>query len=123
MQITSKKQRFNYISVTIGTFETHLHAIRIHQFSFRISELYDINFKRCKKVHPKFDCIGCAGATFSGKKMQICRPKVIILGQKCTQEGREPEDAKVDKIKNWPPLKTIRDVRAFLGLWYNAHLD
>ena len=73
-------------------------------------------WEHAQDVHRILHRIGCAGATFSGKKMQICRPKVIILGQKCTQEGREPEDAKVDKIKNWPPLKTIRDVRAFLGL-------
>src|SRR3984957_2910786 len=73
-------------------------------------------WEHAQDVHRILHRIGCAGVTFSGKKMQICRPKVIILGQKCTQEGREPEDAKVDKIKNWPPLKTIRDVRAFLGL-------
>ena len=48
--------------------------------------------------------------------MQVCRPNVIILGQKCTQEGRKPEDTKVDKVRNWPHPRVVKDVRAFLGL-------
>jgi len=48
--------------------------------------------------------------------MQVCKPNVIILGQKCTQEGRESEDAKVAKVKNWPQPRVVKDVRAFLGL-------
>lgn len=60
--------------------------------------------------------IGAAGATFSAKKIQLCRPIVYILGQKCTPEGRLPEDDKVSKIINWPPLKTVKEARGFLGL-------
>ncbi|KAF9802742.1 hypothetical protein IEO21_09832 [Rhodonia placenta] len=41
---------------------------------------------------------------------------IFIVGQKCTPEGRLPEPNKIEKIINWPPLKTIRDVRAFMGL-------
>ena len=57
-----------------------------------------------------------AGATISAKKMQICKPEVIIVAQKCSAEGRRPEDIKVDKVLNWPPLRTVKDVRGFLGL-------
>jgi transposase InsO family protein len=57
-----------------------------------------------------------SGATFSAKKTQICRPKVIIIGQKCTPEGRLPEDDKVAKILNWPILKTTKEARGFMGL-------
>ena len=73
-------------------------------------------WEHAKDVHRILHRIRCSGATFSGKKMQICKPKVIILGHKCTTEGREPEDSKVNKIKDWPPLKTVKDVRSFLGL-------
>jgi hypothetical protein len=38
------------------------------------------------------------------------------VGQKCTPEGRLPEDGKVEKILKWPPLTTPREARAFLGL-------
>lgn len=57
-----------------------------------------------------------SGATFSAKKIQMCKPEVVIIGQKCTPEGRLPEDDKVAKILNWPPLKTPKDARGFLGL-------
>lgn len=57
-----------------------------------------------------------SGATFSAKKTQICRPEVVIIGQKCTPEGRLPEEDKVQKILNWPPLTTIKEARGFLGL-------
>lgn len=60
--------------------------------------------------------VKCAGATFSGSKAQVAQKEVVILGQKCTPEGRLPEDKKVSKILSWPPLKTVKEVRGFLGL-------
>ncbi len=57
-----------------------------------------------------------AGATFAPKKVQMCKQEVVIVGQKCTPEGRCPEDAKVQKILDWPPLKTVKDIQGFLGL-------
>ena len=73
-------------------------------------------WEHANDVHRIMHRVGCSGATFSGKKMQVCRPEVIILGQKCTSDGRLPDTSKVDKIIKWPPLKTVKDVRAFLGL-------
>ena len=57
-----------------------------------------------------------AGGTFSGKKTQIGRKEVVIVGQKCTPEGRSPDDSKVAKVQKWPALKTPKDIRGFLGL-------
>ena len=57
-----------------------------------------------------------AGATFSPTKTQICRPEVLIVGQKCTPEGRLPDDDKVKKITNWPTLTTPQEARMFMGL-------
>ena len=57
-----------------------------------------------------------SGATFSAKKTQICRPEVVIIGQKCTPKGRLPDDDKVAKILNWPILKTTKEARGFMGL-------
>lgn len=57
-----------------------------------------------------------SGATFSPKKTQICLPEVLIVGQRCTPEGRLPDDEKVSKILNWPPLSTPKQARGFLGL-------
>jgi hypothetical protein len=60
--------------------------------------------------------IKCAGATFSPKKTQICRPEALIVGQKCTPNGRLPDEDRISKIMKWPPMKTVTEVRGFLGL-------
>ena len=73
-------------------------------------------WEHANDVHRIMHRVGHAGATFAPKKVQVCRPEVIIVGQKCTPQGRTPEDGKVEKILNWPPLKTPRDVHGFLGL-------
>lgn len=57
-----------------------------------------------------------AGATFSATKTQICRPEVLILGQKCTPAGRLPDEAKIEKILKWPLPKDVSQVRGFLGM-------
>jgi hypothetical protein len=60
--------------------------------------------------------IKCAGVTFSPKKTQICRQEVVIVGHKCTPEGRIPEDDRIAKVVKWPILTTPKEVRGFLGL-------
>ena len=60
--------------------------------------------------------VKCAGVCFALKKSQICRREAIIVGQKCTPEGRLPEDSRISKIINWPIPTTAKQVRGFLGL-------
>ena len=60
--------------------------------------------------------VGHAGGTFSPTKVQLAKQQVAIVGQLCTPEGRRPDPLKIDKILSWPPLKTVKDVRGFLGL-------
>jgi len=67
-------------------------------------------------VHRVMHRVRHSGATFSPTKTQICRPEVIIVGQKCMPEGRLPDDEKVAKILNWPILKTPQEARRFMGL-------
>ena len=67
-------------------------------------------------VHRIMHRVQHSGATFSPKKMQLCKPEVVIVGQKCTPNGRLPDDTKVNKVLNWPELRTVKDVRGFLGL-------
>ena len=38
-----------------------------------------------------------------------------MVGQKCTYEGRLPDDSKIDKIKNWPLCESTTEVCGFLG--------
>lgn len=67
-------------------------------------------------VHRVLHRLGCAGATVTLLKLTLCRPEALIVGQRCTINGRLPDTAKISKILNWPPLKTVTQVRAFLGL-------
>lgn len=60
--------------------------------------------------------IGHAGATVSAKKMIIAAPEAVIVGHKCTYEGRLPDDAKISKIRKWPRPKNTTELRGFLGV-------
>ena len=60
--------------------------------------------------------IGESGGTVSGKKMQLCQKEAIIVGHKCTREGRVPTEGRAEKIQKWPHPKNLKDVRGFLGL-------
>lgn len=73
-------------------------------------------WEHAQDVHRIMHRIKHCGAAFSAKKIQLCRPEVVIVGHKCTPAGRVPEDSKVSKILNWPVLKNVKDVRGFLGL-------
>ena len=39
----------------------------------------------------------------------------MVVGHRCTPEGRLPELKRVEAIVNWGPCKDLSDVRAFLG--------
>ena len=67
-------------------------------------------------VHRIIHRVGQAGGTFSPTKVQLAQQEVLIVGQKCTPEGRLPDDQKVEKILKWPPPSTPKEVRGFLGL-------
>lgn len=56
-----------------------------------------------------------AGATISVPKMALAQPEVVIVGQKCTYEGRRPDDSMIKKILSWPPCESVSEVRGFLG--------
>jgi hypothetical protein len=55
------------------------------------------------------------GGTFSAHKLSICVPEIIVVGHRCTYEGRLPDESKVVAIRNWGPCKDVSEVRAFLG--------
>jgi hypothetical protein len=55
------------------------------------------------------------GGTFSGHKLTVCAPEIIVLSHRCTYEGRLPDESRVATIRNWGPCKSLTDVRAFLG--------
>ncbi|TFY51017.1 hypothetical protein EVG20_g11208 [Dentipellis fragilis] len=66
-------------------------------------------------VHHIMHRLGHAGAMISAKKLFVCVPEVLVLGQKCTYDGRLPDDSKIAKIHSWPTCRSVTEVRAFLG--------
>jgi hypothetical protein len=55
------------------------------------------------------------GGTFSGLKLTVCASEIIVLGHRCTYEGRIPDETRVASIINWGPCRSLSEVRAFLG--------
>lgn len=53
--------------------------------------------------------------TFSGKKAFICCQETMVLGHKCSYEGRTPDDKTAETILTWPACRDKTEVRAFLG--------
>ena len=49
-------------------------------------------------------------------KCEFLRSQVSFLGHMVSREGLSMQQHKVAAVHNWPVLKSVRDVRAFLGL-------
>jgi hypothetical protein len=56
-----------------------------------------------------------ANASVSGKKAKVCVPETLVVGQRCSFEGRLPDQSIIQKILDWPPCQNVSEVRAFLG--------
>jgi hypothetical protein len=55
------------------------------------------------------------GGTFSGKKLKLCIPTIVILGQRCNYKGCVPHEAKMEKIQDWPIPIDVTSICGFLG--------
>jgi hypothetical protein len=50
------------------------------------------------------------------KKCDFCIDRIVFLGYMVSAKGIEMDEAKVKAIQEWPPPKSITDVRSFHGL-------
>ena len=53
----------------------------------------------------------------NGKKSEFFLQELHFLGHIVSKDGVRMDPAKVEAIVNWPDLRTIHDVRSFLGLY------
>ena len=88
-----------------GSYETHPDNPGIRRFVWE-------HFQGANRVVQRMKY---CGGTFSGHKATLCAPEIIVVGHRCTYEGRLPEESRVDKIVNWGPCRDLSEVRAFLG--------
>jgi hypothetical protein len=56
-----------------------------------------------------------AGGTFSGIKSHVCVETAVVVGHKCTIDGRLPDESRVKKVLDWPICRNLTEVRGFLG--------
>ena len=63
-----------------------------------------------------FDRFREAGLKFKPSKCHFGQTKVNYLGHVITPEGLQPDPAKVKVVQEYPVPKTVKDVRAFMGL-------
>ena len=88
-----------------GTYETILENPGIRRFVWEHLQNVNRVIQRIKE----------AGGTFSGHKTQVCVDSAVVVGHKCTYEGRMPDEGRVQKILNWPICQNLTEVRGFLG--------
>jgi hypothetical protein len=72
-------------------------------------------WEHCIVVNRILQRLENVGATVSASKFVLAAPTAIIVGHKCTFEGRVPEESKVQKIRDWPEPTNQSQVRGFLG--------
>ena len=52
----------------------------------------------------------------NGKKSEFFMEEIHFLGHIVSKDGVRMDPAKIEAIKSWPDLKTVHDVRSFMGL-------
>ena len=88
-----------------GSFETIPENPGIRRFVWEHMNNFNQILQRMKKV----------GGTFNGKKLVVCAPSAVVVGHRCSYEGRIPDESYVQRIKDWPACRTVTEVRSFLG--------
>jgi len=69
-----------------------------------------------KNVRTILQALRDADLYCSEKKSQLFTTELDFLGHHISQRGIEPDERKVEKIRNWLVPTSARDVRKFLGL-------
>ena len=72
-------------------------------------------WEHMENVNRVLQHIKYSGATFSGFKSVLCAEEIIVVGHRCTYEGRKPSTDRVGVIERWGPCKDVSNVRAFMG--------
>ena len=57
-----------------------------------------------------------AGLAIEPCKTHIARKEVVFIGHMFSKHGIKTDPANIDKVKHFPTLRGVRDVRSFLGL-------
>ena len=72
--------------------------------------------ERAKKLQSVFERLEQANFEIQPEKCVYATNTVEYLGHICTPEGIRPDPKKVRAIEKYPVPKSVRDIRAFIGL-------
>ena len=78
-----------------------------------------------KKLTEIFDRLQKFNLKLKPEKCEFLRKEVIYLGHKISENGAEPDEGKIEAVKNFPVPKNIKDIKSFLGLtgYYRKFID
>ena len=82
----------------------------------KYTEVWKFVFEHLQDLNCILHQLWLTGVTISAKKLSLCVPEVTILGHRCTQDGRIPDDAHVWKVLKWPNCSNLTEVWGFLGV-------
>ena len=57
-----------------------------------------------------------AGLTVEPRKTHIARKEIVFIGYTFSKYGIQTDPSNINKVKNFPIPKTVRDIKSFLGL-------
>ncbi|UYV83597.1 hypothetical protein LAZ67_23001581 [Cordylochernes scorpioides] len=106
-----------------ATFERLMDTVlRTHKWKICLCYLDDViifsedlhsHLNRLKTI---LECLKTAGLTLNISKCRFAYTKLLILGHVVSNEGIAPDPEKNISIRKFPTPRTVKDVRAFLGL-------
>ncbi|UYV60442.1 K02A2.6-like [Cordylochernes scorpioides] len=106
-----------------ATFERLMdNILRTHKWKICLCYLDDVivfsedlpsHLTRLKTI---LGCLRKAGLTLNLSKCRFAYEELLLLVHVVSKEGITPDPEKIANIKDFPALKTIKNVRAFLGL-------
>jgi hypothetical protein len=103
---------------------------RIHEEELPPDEYYDELRVILKKQYPRvrlefiehvvavraaFDTAASFALSFGIKKFQLAQWRVKLVGELVGRDGRAPNPALCVAIRNWPAVRTLKDLQSFLG--------
>ena len=72
--------------------------------------------ERLMRLEQVFDRLARANLKLKPSKCSLCQRSVDFLGHVVSADGIAMQEAKISAITEWPPCKSVADVRAFMGL-------
>ena len=68
-----------------------------------------------KRLHRVFQKLASAGLKLKPSKWEFFKKKITYFGHVVSEKGIEADPKKTEAVQKWPILKTVTDVRSFLG--------